>query len=299
VSVARLGLLLLLVFLVGPAYAQPSDVKQRHAYDSRYLVFGARDATGTPRLLAIDLNRTRRHANHVTYEYKPFTATGGDWTLHLYDQWDVDPDTVDRFPARKGLRPLVMDDGRLQIEATLADLSLQVRMAPLTFAFTTEGSRFGTIRTAHPRSTITWNGTTYERRGVYEWVRGTGRSQTGTDEEQAEARRQIDDNATFGQYNWLVLYDESGRLWHVSQGALTQDLPTSRRSTSGRALRATCSCAGSSTCRPGRCACGSVQWASIGAMAPIRPTARAPSTCSGPWRASASFSESSRRCLAS
>jgi hypothetical protein len=54
-------------------------------------------------------------------------------------------------------------------------------------------------------------------------VRGTGRSQTGTDEEQAEARRQIDDNATFGQYNWLVLYDESGRLWHVSQGALTQD----------------------------------------------------------------------------
>jgi hypothetical protein len=170
-SVARLGLL---VFLVGPAYAQPSDVKQRHAYDSRYLVFGARDATGTPRLLAIDLNRTRRHANHVTYEYKPFTATGGDWTLHLYDQWDVDPDTVDRFPARKGLRPFVMDDGRLQIEATLADLSLQVRMAPLTFAFTTEGSRFGTIRTAHPRSTITWNGTTYERRGVYEWVRGNG-----------------------------------------------------------------------------------------------------------------------------
>jgi hypothetical protein len=226
-SPLRLGSLLLLALLASPACAQPSDVKQRHAYDSRYLVFGTH-TEAAPRLLAIDLNRTRRSADRVTYEYKLFTATGGDWTLRVYDQWDADPDTTARFPAHDGLRPIVTEEGHLQVEATLSDLSLRVRMASPVFAFTTEGSRFGTIQTAHPQYTVTWNGTTYEGRGVYEWVRGTDSNGKGTTEERAEARRQIDDEATFGQYDWLVLYDESGRLWHVSQGTLTQDFAYQR-----------------------------------------------------------------------
>lgn len=213
--------------LAVPIHAQPSAVKQRHAYDSRYLVFGTKTSSDTPRLLAIDLNRTARGPDRVTYEYKLFTATGGDWTLRVYDRWTVDPDTTERFPAHQGLRPVRQSDERLRVEADGPSLSLRVQMTPPSFAFRTD-SRFGTIRTAHPTYVVSWNGATYEGRGVYEWVQGSDEESRGTSEERAEARRQIDDAATFGRYDWMVLYDETGRLLQVSQGTLTQDFAYQR-----------------------------------------------------------------------
>lgn len=155
---------LVLIVLVGPVsvQGQASAVKRDAEYDSRYLVFGTQDATNTPRIVAIDVNRIRRGADRVTYEYKVFAAVGGDWTLHAYEKWDVDPDTTPLFPARKGVRPALDTDQSFRVEVDRADLALQVEMEAPTFAFSSSDSRFGIVRTARPRLTVTWNGTVHD-----------------------------------------------------------------------------------------------------------------------------------------
>lgn len=219
------GMLVGLLFLCGGggARGQATDGTGKAAYDSRYLVFGTQDATGTPRIVAIDLNRTTQKDGRVTYEYKVFAAVGGDWRLPVYEQWTVDPDTTDLFPARKGVHPRVDGNQRLRVTVEAVDLALEVTMEPPTFAFSSTESRFGTIRTAHPRLTVTWNGTAYDGPGVYEWVQSKAEASSPPEGARAELERRLDENATFGVYDWMVLYDDTGRLWHVSQGTLTPD----------------------------------------------------------------------------
>lgn len=208
----------------GGARGQAADAKAEAAYDSRYLVFGAQDATGTPRIVAIDLNRTAQDDGRVSYEYKVFAAIGGEWTLHAYEKWDVNSVPADRFPSREGVRPkLHTADQRLRVEVERPGLDLKVEIESPSFVFSSENTRFGTVRTAHPRATVTWNDTVYEGRGVYEWVQEKEGAPSDTKESRPEVERRLDEDATFGLYDWIVLYDEAGRLWQVSQGTLTPD----------------------------------------------------------------------------
>lgn len=188
------------------------------AYTSHYLVFGTRDASGTPRLLAIDFNRTRHGADRVSYEYKLFVAQGGDWSMPVYETWEQAPSEAS-FPARGGLTPVLGRDGTLRaVRVKRGDLRLEVRPDESSFPFPTNAPESDN-RTGHPTFTVAWNGTTYEGPGVYEWIESDG----ATAGENPERERQLDDDATFGLYDWIVLYDERGRLWHVSQGTLTSD----------------------------------------------------------------------------
>jgi len=221
----RVLLLLLAAMLLMPAptRGQGNDVKSRSPYDSRYLVFGTRDVDGTPRWAVLDFNRTVRGPSRVTYEYKVFTAREGAWTLHHYETWDADPAGAPRFPSRRGVQPALSKGERMAVTVDLPDLRLRVTMAAPDFSFVAEKEALGTIRTAHVRFEVTWDGTTYEGPGVYEWVIYDQSASRSNAEEAAEAQRQLDDDAFFGRYDWIVLYDDQGRLWQVSQGTLTED----------------------------------------------------------------------------
>ena len=50
-------------------------------YASHYLVFGTRDASSTPRMLALDFNRTERDDRRVAYKSKLFVGRGADWSM--------------------------------------------------------------------------------------------------------------------------------------------------------------------------------------------------------------------------
>ena len=240
------------------------------SYTSHYLVFGTRDASGTPRMLAMDFNRTERDDGRVAYEYKLFVGRGADWSMPVYETWTTTPaPDAPPFPARGGLAPTRTEDGVLYVTVNRPGLTLEVRPDDSNFSFPTDAPD-RTARTGHPSFTVVWNGQTYRGPGVYERIRPdvSGASAEAT----AERKRRLDEDASFGLYDWIVLYDEEGRLWHVSQGTLTADFayqqatgalplqahdvlmrwrrrPTTRRPTS-TALRR-----GSSTCRRRRCAC--------------------------------------------
>ncbi len=187
-------------------------------YESHYLVFGARAASGTPRLLAIDFNRTTHESGRVTYEYKLFVARGGEWSMPVYETWESTSDPDVQFPARGGLRPVLTDEGILRrVKAELSNLSLEVVPEASSFSFPEDAA--SEEGTGHPHMTVTWNGTTYEGPGVYEWIS----SGSGDDLTNPERERQLDETASFGLYDWIVLYDDRGHLWHISQGTLSPD----------------------------------------------------------------------------
>jgi len=221
----RVFLLLLAGLLViggsAPLLAVAQPTAPQSAYQSHYLVFGTQDASGTPRILAIDFNRTERGPDRVDYEYKLFVARGADWSMPIYETWTAEPDTTPRFPARGGLAPTLTEDGTVRVEVDLPDLSITVVPQSPRFSFSTGDGE--TSRTGHPQFAVDWNGTTYEGRGVYEWIRSAPTTEPEDREADAEAERRLDENATFGLYDWIVLYDDEGRLWHVSQGSLSDD----------------------------------------------------------------------------
>ena len=104
------------------------------AYTSHYLVFGTRDASGTPRMLAVDFNRTERGDGQVAYEYKLFVGRGADWSMPVYETWTTSPDAeIPRFPARGSLDPTLTNDGdqprqgQVRIHRAIQDLGLIVR----------------------------------------------------------------------------------------------------------------------------------------------------------------------------
>lgn len=224
VRVAGPGLavgVLLVLWGMGAVYDPGSRSKAggQHTYESHYLVFGTRDDSGTSRLLALDLNRTVHGPHRVAYEYKLFVAHGGDWSMPVYETWQVDPSQSPRFPSQGGLAPSLSKEGVLQrVRADLPDRSLVIRPKNPTFPFP-KNRRAAASRTDHPEFAVQWNGTTYEGPGVYEWIQsGPSLSRTSPEE-----KRQLDSAATFGLYDWMVLYDEKGRLWQISQGTLTPD----------------------------------------------------------------------------
>ena len=141
------------------------------AYTSHYLVFGTRDASGTPRMLALDVNRTEHGDGQVAYEYKLFVGQGADWSMPVYETWTTTPDPeAPRFPARGGLDPTLTDDGILHVTAELPDLALEVRPEPSAFPFPTDDESSAN-RTGHLEFAVRWNGTTYRGPGVYERIR--------------------------------------------------------------------------------------------------------------------------------
>ncbi|MFB6232050.1 MAG: hypothetical protein ABEL04_12940 [Salinibacter sp.] len=219
----RFLLLLVGLLAVGGSTSPAIDAPAapQSAYQSHYLVFGTQDASGTPRILAIDLNRTERGPNRVDYEYKLFVARGGDWSMPIYETWTADPDTTPRLPTRSGLAPTLTEDGHVRVEINLPDLSLTVVPQSPRFSFSTGDGNAS--RTGHTQFVVEWNGTTYEGPGVYEWIRSAPTTEPEDTEANAEAERRLDETASFGLYDWIVLYDDEGRLWHVSQGSLTND----------------------------------------------------------------------------
>jgi len=130
--------------------------------------------------------------------------------MPVYETWTASPDAeAPRFPARGGLRPTLTDDDILHVTADLPDLALEVRPQPSAFPFPRDDEN-STNRTGHSEFVVQWNGTTYRGPGVYERIRpgASGASAEAT----AERERQLDADATFGLYDWIVLYDEQGRL---------------------------------------------------------------------------------------
>ena len=213
-----LGIIVVLT-TIGAAFGFESgrDVRAQTGYESHYLVFGTRDASGAPRLLAIDFNRTTHGPERVDYEYKLFVARGGEWSMPVYETWTAESSGTN-FPARGGLSPTLNDEGVLErVQVDRPDLSLEVVPKATSFPFPRDADRTG--GTGHPRMSVTWNGTTYEGPGVYEWIL-SGARDTRTN---PERKRQLDETASFGLYDWIVLYDDQGRLWHMSQGTLTPD----------------------------------------------------------------------------
>jgi len=205
-----------------PSAAEEGEGEQR--YTSHYLVFGTRDEAGSPRIVAIDFNRTAK-SDSVAYEYKLFLAQGADWSMPVYETWTVPQSAAPRpFPSRGGLNP-TLDDGSLsRVTTTLPDTDLTVTLETPTFSFPTEKGPTGNgnaSRTGHPEFTVRWNGTIHQGRGIYEHIRPTGEAES--EEAVAERNRQIQEESRFGLYDWIVLYDENGRLWQVSQGTLTED----------------------------------------------------------------------------
>ena len=84
------GLLLMLlggtVLAVGRLDPAPGSAADHAAtaasgYASHYRVFGTRDASGTPRMLALDFNRTERDDGRVAYKSKLFVGRGADWSM--------------------------------------------------------------------------------------------------------------------------------------------------------------------------------------------------------------------------
>ena len=59
-----------------PGSAADHAATAASGYTSHYLVFGTRDASGTPRMLALDFNRTERDDGSVAYEYKLLVGRG-------------------------------------------------------------------------------------------------------------------------------------------------------------------------------------------------------------------------------
>lgn len=192
------------------------------SYTSHYVVFGTQDATEAPRILAVDFNRTAQGPDRVAYEYKLFVSRGHDWSMPVYETWTVDPNESERFPSRAGLAPTIKEDGRIEIRVNRSDHTLHLRTAPSSFPFPSEASS-SPAGTSHPHVTVEWNGTTYEGPGVYEWIRSSPSSASADEDNDRAMDRRLDEEATFGLYDWIVLYDDEGRLWHVSQGTLSDD----------------------------------------------------------------------------
>lgn len=214
------GLLGVGVKEVSVEHAEDAREADRPSYTSHYLVFGTHEAPESPRILAIDFNRTVQSPDRVAYEYKLFVSCDQEWSMPVYETWTVDPEHTERFPTRAGLAPTIKEDGSIEIEVDRSGLALQVETAPSSFPFPSEQTS-GPDGTGHPHVTVEWNGTTYEGPGVYEWIRSN--PSAGDNDGDGERERQLDDKETFGLYDWIVLYDDEGRLWHVSQGTLTGD----------------------------------------------------------------------------
>lgn len=139
----------------------------------------------------------------------------------VYETWMTAPYTeAPRFPPGGGLTPTMTDDGVFHVPAELPDLTLEVRPEPSAFPFPRDDEK-NTNRTGHPEFVVRWNGETHRGTGVHEQIQPGG---TGTSPEAAAERaRQLEADASLGLHDCVVLYDEKGRLWHMSQGTLTAD----------------------------------------------------------------------------
>lgn len=206
------------------ASVQDRGTRNASTYESHYLVFGTRDASGTSRLLAIDFNRTERGTKRVAYEYKLFVARGGDWSMPVYETWTAESHRSTSLPACGGLSPTLSEEGVLErVQVDLSGLTLEVVPEEPSFSFPQDAPA-GSGGTGHPHMTVRWNGTTYEGPGVYEWIRPGAAPRRANPEEE----RRLDETASFGLFDWIVLYDDQGRLWHLSQGTLSPDFAYQR-----------------------------------------------------------------------
>ena len=70
-----------------PGSAADHAATAASGYTPHYLVFGTRDASGTPRMLALDFNRTERDDGRVAYKSKLFVGRGADWSMPVYETW--------------------------------------------------------------------------------------------------------------------------------------------------------------------------------------------------------------------
>jgi len=139
--------------------------------------------------------------------------------MPVYETWTVSKTGESSFPARGGLTPMLNDGVLSRVTTDLPRTDLAIRLEAPTFSFSTGNP--GASRAGHPQVTVRWNGTTFRGPGGYEHIRSSGASRS--EEAAAERERRLDAESTFGLYDWIVLYDETGRLWQVSQGTLTED----------------------------------------------------------------------------
>lgn len=203
----------LLVCAVGASAAASAKTRKatsRHPSDSRHLVFGFLGASERPYILAFDFHRTALARNRVTYEYKAWLARGERWEVLLDEKWTGAP-AAELFPARGGVRPTLGPDEALWVEGRPRQVAFRITMESPRFASRPSGS-LGIAQTAHPRVTLTLEGRNITGRAVYEWVRRPESKSTA-------GRGQTE--PIFGDFDRIVLYDETGNLWQASRGTRT------------------------------------------------------------------------------
>ena len=116
-----------------PGSAADHAATAASGYTPHYLVFGTRDASGTPRMLALDFNRTERDDGSVAYKSKLFVGRGADWSMPVYETRTTALDAeAPRFPARGSLDPTLTNDGILHVTADFAYQQATEALPPRT-----------------------------------------------------------------------------------------------------------------------------------------------------------------------
>ncbi len=219
-SVSTVVLVGLMSLAAATSPAQETGVKRQHRYESRYLVFGFRDQSRRPGIVAMDFNKTFLGGGQATYEYKGWLGHGTDWRMFLYKEWKA-AEGPEAWPSMDGARIFLAGDGAMDVRVDQSAVKLSIRTEPPRFLFR-EAEESGLVETAHPRIELELAGERFAGRGVYEWVHSDPSRARENPAEAARRRRRLDEGSSFGLYDWIVLYDETGELWQVSQGTQTE-----------------------------------------------------------------------------
>lgn len=218
------------VLMVGGA-ARAESAPAPPWYDSRYVVFVFRDDASDSRVLAVDFNKSLHPVKRsAILEYKLWLSRGGEWPMYLYELWE-EP-YLDGFPAKGGLTLHVQDTQALQVtyESDRLEFKLTTE-APQVFFGVSDPDVAGPMKTAHVPATLELEGKTYQGTAAYEWItiaqnrdqaRPQGQGQPAAPKDHKRARA-LEPDSRFGLYDWIVLADDRGELWHVSAGTLTDD----------------------------------------------------------------------------
>lgn len=198
------------------------------AYESHYFVAGFRGDDGTPVVVAADFNRSAQADGGASVEYKLFVAEGANWSLPVYEQLNLSGKeaATPGLPALPGVRPHLAPDGSFTLAVNLPGTRVNLEVAAPSYPFGSHKHALGTVHTDHSRGRLHVNGREAEVLVVHELVRfATPQRVAGhvNQEEAGEANRRLGHDGMFGLYDWIVLYDDQGRLYHLSSGTQTED----------------------------------------------------------------------------
>jgi hypothetical protein len=210
-----LAFIILLIGAIPFSHAQIAQHKQISPYDSRYVVFGFRDDEGEPNLVAFDFNRALLKGK-VLYEYKGWVARGKQWQMFLYKEWEGKEES-EVLPSVEHLHVQTSANGALEVRVDQPMLDLRLTVEPPRFLFSKGSKKTCAIQTAFPDVELHLQDKAHKGNAVYEFV-NCKRSRSN-----AMSAEKTKTESVFGLFDWILLYDDKGEIWLVSQGTETED----------------------------------------------------------------------------